>query len=619
MKYIHLIILLIALIACGDDSVIASDDSDPVDNLPVPVAEWTFDDPSNLIQALVGSDLVLHGTHEAIDGPTHDNGAVRIGPDSYYWMTHGLKPKANHTCINEYSILFDFRITGIDNWHALLQTNPLNSDDGDLFIHYPQGTVGIGAAGYSDRKMEINSWHRLILVVNNGNEYSLYLDGGKILNGQHQEVDSRFGLRPEMLLFADDNGENDWIDVAQVSLYEQALTFSDIQLIGPLHSPIPFLTQPWFQNVTSQGITVMWETKGSEQGILCYGTSDELGSEIISSVTKTNVDTYIHKAVLTGLKAATRYHCMVKVNNFTSEARNFKTAPGVPDAPFKVALWSDSHYASPWSKMASYTVETIQPDFLFNAGDISNTGNRRDDLGTVFLPFICGTIGSKLPFYTAFGNHDVGSHWGGGDLIRQYHDLPDELNSDPNAFDGSYLMMYSNVAFISIDWNRMESDLLPGGWFEKTLESRTVQHARFRFVFIHCAPYYERWQTAELPVVKDNLPMLVEKYNVDAVFSGHMHGYERGVKGGVQYITMGGGSYLDVNEQVGPHIYDHIIRGTNKENNPANFNNGLVNNILTIEVDDYKANILLHYFSNKGDYEGILEIVELDNTNQKAN
>ncbi len=172
-------------------------------------------------------------------------------------------------------------------------------------------------------------------------------------------------------------------------------------------------------------------------------------------------------------------------------------------------------------------------------------------------------------------------------------------------------MMYSNVAFISIDWNKMEEDLQPGGWFETVLQSEEVQNARLRFVYIHCAPYYERWQKAEQAEVKDNLPGMVEKYNVNAVFSGHMHAYERGVKGGVQYITIGGGSYMDVNEPVGPVIYDHIIVGTDKENNPENFNNGLSNNIMTIEVDGDKAAISLHYFNKQGEYLGVIETVEV--------
>ena len=617
MKKVNLIILFILLISCRDNTIIASIDRNTnedvlSDSIPVPVAQWTFDNATNLAQAAIGSDLKLHGTHMAINGPTEDNGAVRIAPGSYYTAKHKLKPQANQTYVNEYSVLFDIKISDIDNWHPLLQTNTDNNEDAELYIRYPQGSVGYSATNYSYTKLGINNWHRLIMVVNNGTEYTLYLDEQKILTGKVQEVDSKYGLRPELLLFADNNGEDDWIDVAQVCIYAQALTEADIAAVGPLKlSPNPIITQPWLQNVTANGITVMWESKVPETGTLHYGATQEYGKEIASSVVKTNATTYIHKAVITDLEPGSEYFCQAKVNGYASDERSFTTAPSPPDASFKVAIWSDSHYASPWSKMAAYIVDTIQPNFVFNAGDISNSGNYRYDLGTVFLPYICGTIGSQVPFYTTFGNHDVDARWGGGDLIRQYHDLPNEVNSDPNAFNGSYLMMYSNVAFISIDWNKMEEDLQPGGWFETVLQSEQVQNARFRFVFIHCAPYYERWQKAEQAAVKDNLPNMAEKYKVDVVFSGHMHAYERGVKGNVQYITIGGGSYMDEGEPVGPVIYDHIVVGTEKENNPENFNNGLTNNIMTLEVDGDKAAISLHYFSKAGDYWGIIETIEI--------
>jgi len=624
MKILRMIVAGILLTTClfsmayCKKNDISNNADEKTDHLPTPVAEWRFDDPQDLTHATVGNDLMLNGVHSAIDGPLPENGAIRIGSGSYYRLSHDIKPKANQTYINEYAILFDFKISDINNWHSFLQTSQANEDDAELFIRYPQGTIGLSDTGYSYRKVSVNQWYRMIMVVDNGNEYSLYLDGEKILTGQPQDVDGRFSLRPEILLFGDNDGEDDWIDIAQVSLYDYALTTADVQLLCQQElSSNPFLTQPWLQNVTPNGITVMWETNTPAEGTLTYGTTKNFGSKIIPSNVATNANTYINKTILSNLEPDTKYFYEVEVDSTTSEIRSFVTAPSAKDASFKVALWSDSHYAHPWSKMANYIVQTITPDFAINAGDISNSGNKRDDLATAFLPYVCGTIGSSIPFYTTFGNHDVGSHWGGGDLIRQYHDLPDEVNSDPDSFNGSYMLMYSNVAFISIDWDNMENDLRPGGWLENVLQSEQVENARFRFIIIHCAPYYERWQSAEIPTVKNNLPSLAEKYKVNAVISGHMHAYERGIKGGVNYITTGGGSYIDINEPVGPVIYEHIIRGTNKPDNPPNFNNGLSNNVLTIEIEELKANVSLHYFNSEGEYEDVIEVVEINNQEGK--
>ncbi len=49
------------------------------------------------------------------------------------------------------------------------------------------------------------------------------------------------------------------------------------------------------------------------------------------------------------------------------------------------------------------------------------------------------------------------------------------------------------------------------------------------------------------------LTKLMEKHKVTVCFSGHMHGYERGLKNGVYYCVTGGGSWLDTPEVL---VYD---------------------------------------------------------------
>ncbi len=187
---------------------------------------------------------------------------------------------------------------------------------------------------------------------------------------------------------------------------------------------------------------------------------------------------------------------------------------------------------------------------------------------------------------------------------------------NPFSKMAAYLVNNLNVdfCFSSGDLSNLgydHADLAPGGWLENFLKSPVLHQAKFRFIFIHCPPFLERWQIAEMGIVKNNLPSLCEKYGVSAVFSGHMHGYERGLLNDVLYITQGGGSYPDVNEPVGPAIYPHIIVGTNKPNAPAHFNNGLTNHVLTLEITPAKAISKLHYFDGSGNYKGVIEAVEI--------
>ena len=199
---------------------------------PTPVGEWLFNNPDNLLEATFGSALKLVGSHQLIDGPKEGNKAIRIGKGSHYIVNHGIKPKGGQMYVNEYSILFDIKATDLGIWRALLQTNPSNSDDAELFIRPGSGSMGNSNTGYTSTGFTPEKWHRLIVSVKNGFEYSLYLDTEKILTGNIQLVDSKFALQPTFLLFGDEDGDDGNIDVARVALYDFVLKPEDIIALG---------------------------------------------------------------------------------------------------------------------------------------------------------------------------------------------------------------------------------------------------------------------------------------------------------------------------------------------------------------------------------------------------
>lgn len=398
--------------------------------------------------------------------------------------------------------------------------------------------------------------------------------------------------------------------------------FDDPNNLGKYELPAQtisaFLTKPYIQNVTPTSATIMWESDSSKPGTVSYGISASYGNTVTAKVSPSGANTYIQKAVLPSLQESTTYYFQTIMDGISAQGQTLKTATTNVDMPFKVGIWGDSHYLNPFSAMASYMVNNLNVDFCVTSGDISNKGNDILDLRQVFIPNVLDIIGSKVPFYESFGNHDVNEAYKNGDLIRKYVDQPTDYNSDASKVSGSYAYVYGNSVFITIDWNRYEADLAPGGWLETFLKSSVSGQAKFRFIFIHCPPFFERWQYAEQSVVKTIIPMLSKKYGVTAVFSGHMHGYERGVLDGVQYVTQGGASYMDVSEQVGPTIYPHIVVGTNKPNNPANFNNGLTNHLLTLEITSTTATCKLHYFDAMGNYIGVIESVEMTPRNSES-
>ncbi len=196
------------------------------------VGRWTFDNPFSLLQSTgVGKPLILVGKDESVDGPTSTNYATRVGKGSYYKMTHDIGANGGGLLTNEYSIRIDFRAPSLEKWHCFFQTSPTNVNDGECFIN-TAGNIGLQATGYSKYSINQNEWYRMVVSVQNGTQYLIYLDGTLVLTGAIQPIDGRFGLDKELLMFADEDGEDDDIDCAELAIYNYPLTEAEIKALG---------------------------------------------------------------------------------------------------------------------------------------------------------------------------------------------------------------------------------------------------------------------------------------------------------------------------------------------------------------------------------------------------
>ncbi|MDP2038744.1 MAG: LamG-like jellyroll fold domain-containing protein, partial [Ignavibacteria bacterium] len=195
------------------------------------VGNWKFDNPFSLLTPTVGNPLVLVGTDQSVDGPTATNFGTRVGVGSHYKLTHGIAPNGGGLLVNEYTLRFDFRAPSLENWHCFFQTSPTNANDGELFIN-KSGNIGLQATGYTQYSINQNEWYRMVVSVQNGTQFLIYLDGTLVLNGTIQAVDSRFGLDKDLLIFADEDGEDTDIDCAELSIYNYALSEAEIKALG---------------------------------------------------------------------------------------------------------------------------------------------------------------------------------------------------------------------------------------------------------------------------------------------------------------------------------------------------------------------------------------------------
>ncbi len=225
---------------------------------------WLFDDPANLTAAVpgFGNDLELVGTHTAIAGPTVNNGAVTVPKGSYYKITHGIAPNGGGTKVNKYSLLFDFKISATA-WHNFFQTDSTAAaSDGDLFINM-SNAIGTWALGYSNFQVVPGVWYRLVVSCDNTHSFKTYIDGQLIKDGTvsgMDMIDGRYSLYPYLLLFADDDGDDGDIDIAEAAIWDYPLTSDEVLVLGGIGGTLPVeLTS--FNAVQLKGNVILkWET-----------------------------------------------------------------------------------------------------------------------------------------------------------------------------------------------------------------------------------------------------------------------------------------------------------------------------------------------------------------------
>jgi len=152
-------------------------------------------------------------------------------------MDHHIAANGGGIKVNQYSLLVDFKVEDATIWHTFYQTNPINDDDGDCFIN-TTGQIGTWATTYTEMTIEPNIWYRLLISVENGNFYRYYINGKLAKEGTLQVIDDRHSLAPSLLMFADNDGEDNEIFVSEVAIWSKALTSAEVARIGAIDSQV---------------------------------------------------------------------------------------------------------------------------------------------------------------------------------------------------------------------------------------------------------------------------------------------------------------------------------------------------------------------------------------------
>ena len=177
------------------------------------------------------TDLLPELLSPLFDGP--EDGRRLTGGDPQGGLAVALQQP-----LTDYTLVFDVLAdAGQTGFGSLLQTDPANSDDGDLFIHSSDGiTAAIGIDGLFHGSMTLGEWHRVTLIVDDQGDgtarLTTYIDG---VEAGSQSVDAdRYPLDGQngFLIMADDNGETMDGSIGSLSVADGVLGAGTIADLG---------------------------------------------------------------------------------------------------------------------------------------------------------------------------------------------------------------------------------------------------------------------------------------------------------------------------------------------------------------------------------------------------
>jgi hypothetical protein len=273
----------------------------------------------------------------------------------------------------------------------------------------------------------------------------------------------------------------------------------------------------------------------------------------------------VYRARLTNLVPGEEFHYRVLKGGkpvFDAVAHARKSA----GQPFRLALFGDCGQGTPSENAIAYQAYLAKPDFIFIPGDIVYGSGRISEYRTKFFPTYntdepSAANGAPLlrsvVFIAAPGNHDTDLanfrrfpdalayflYWdqplngpvAPSGAIKAAHELTGSTSAQPIFLDGAK-QRYPRMANFSFDYGNSHWTVLDANtymdwnnaslreWLTKDLAA--AQSATWRFVAFH-QPGFNSSKEHFAEQQMRPLSPIFEAGNVDIVFAGHVHNYQR--------------------------------------------------------------------------------------------
>ena len=218
----------------------------PADDAPVPdpVGWWTFDNPDNLLEG-TGTATLQGALHSAgnvepveapafayinpVDGPSMSNRAATVPAGSSLLMSTNI----NTNKLDTYTWSMDIHLAQTSGYTSLFQNDLTNTKDGSLFVY--NGTIGKNVADLGYHGMITSAgWHRIVFAVRD-NMAKLYIDG-TLVSQSASASELNWQLSTGALFFADQDGEEHTVEIADLRFWDKMLTATQIAELGKVET-----------------------------------------------------------------------------------------------------------------------------------------------------------------------------------------------------------------------------------------------------------------------------------------------------------------------------------------------------------------------------------------------
>ncbi|MDD4313952.1 NosD domain-containing protein [Methanoculleus sp.] len=283
---------------------------------------------------------------------------------------------------------------------------------------------------------------------------------------------------------------------------------------------------PYVTGTTTTTATIHWRTDLPSNGSVEY--ADETYYAANGGYEHTIDDpsvTDLHHVDLAGLAPGTRYHYHVVAEGTATGDRTFSTFP--ESGEFTFIVYGDTQESQSFTQLERHSlvaerIAAEEPLFVLHLGD---TVNMVDDAAEWERFFEAGDpVFANTSFFPALGNHEENS--------SAYYDafgMPEWYSFD---CAGAHVAVLDSNTWIG---DRMDDET---AWLEADLAGEDG----WKFVAFHHPPYTSEGRNPGGNIyLREEWGPVIANESVSAVFSGHVHAYERYLVDGVNYVVTGTG------------------------------------------------------------------------------